>query len=285
MLITDLIIFALFGLIIGSFLNVVIHRLPIMLQREWRLGCYELLQKDGVAVPETTATPRYHLCWPGSQCPTCQHSLRWYENIPLISFLCLKGRCRYCKGAIAWRYPAVELLTALLFATMGWHYGYSLLGYASLAFVALLIALSVIDLKHLWLPDPLNYILLWLGLLINSIGGWVSCQNAIIGAIVGYLILWSIYWVAKWISGREGLGYGDFKLLAAIGAWLGWQLTLLTLMMASIIGALAGIAWIALGKHSRQQPLPFGPYLALAGLISMLWGIELIDWYLRWLHF
>ena len=266
----------LFSLMIGSFLNVVIHRLPIMLEREWQAEYRSYFAPD----EEATTPERYNLMVPRSACPHCGHAITALENIPLLSWLWLKGRCRDCQALISARYPLVELLTALLSVavamviTPGWG------TLAALLLTWVLVALTFIDLDKMLLPDQLTLPLLWGGLLFNLAGGFVPLADAVIGAMTGYLVLWSLYWAFKLLTGKEGMGYGDFKLLAALGAWLGWQALPIILLLSSLVGAVIGISLIALQKHHQGKPIPFGPYLAIAGWIALLWGDTITRWYL-----
>lgn len=264
----------LFSLLIGSFLNVVIHRLPKMMESEWHAQCAEL---RGELVAEM---PAYNLWRPRSACPHCGHAISALENIPVLSWLWLRGRCSACGTPISARYPAVELLTALLTAAAAWKWGVSLQTLGALLLIWALVALAFIDLDTTLLPDSLTLPLLWLGLLFNLGGHFASLPDAVVGAMAGYLVLWSVYWLFKLATGKEGMGYGDFKLLAALGAWLGWQLLPVTLLLASVVGAGVGIAMIALVKHDRRVPIPFGPYLAGGGLVALLFGAELTQAYL-----
>jgi leader peptidase (prepilin peptidase)/N-methyltransferase len=267
-------LFFLFGLLIGSFLNVVIHRLPKMMEAEWHAQCAEL---RGEPVAES---PRYNLWVPRSACIKCGHQITALENIPLLSWLWLRGRCSACRTPISARYPLVELLTALLSAAAAWKWGLSMQTLGALLLVWALIALAFIDLDTTLLPDSLTLPLLWLGLLFNLGGHFASLPDAVIGAIAGYGVLWSVYWLFKLVTGKEGMGYGDFKLLAAIGAWLGWQLLPVTLLLSSVVGAAVGIAMIVLVKHDRRVPIPFGPYLAGGGLVALFFGAKLTQAYL-----
>ncbi|MFM5555064.1 A24 family peptidase [Aeromonas veronii] len=266
----------LFSLMIGSFLNVVIHRLPIMLEREWQAEYRGYFSPD----EEATAPGRYNLMVPRSACPHCGHAITALENIPLLSWLWLKGRCRDCQTPISARYPLVELLTALLSVavamviTPGWG------TLAALLLTWVLVALTFIDLDKMLLPDQLTLPLLWGGLLFNLASGFVPLADAVIGAMAGYLVLWSLYWAFKLLTDKEGMGYGDFKLLAALGAWLGWQALPIILLLSSLVGAVIGISLIALQKHHQGKPIPFGPYLAIAGWIALLWGDTITRWYL-----
>jgi leader peptidase (prepilin peptidase)/N-methyltransferase len=264
----------LFSLMIGSFLNVVIHRLPRMMEAEWRSQCAEL---RGEAGPET---PRYNLWLPRSACIKCGHAITALENIPLLSWLWLRGCCSSCGTPISARYPLVELLTALLSAAVAWKWGLSMQTLGALLLVWALIALAFIDLDTTLLPDSLTLPLLWLGLLFNLGGHFSTLPDAVVGAMAGYGVLWSVYWLFKLVTGKDGMGFGDFKLLAAIGAWLGWQMLPVTLLLSSVVGAVVGIAMIALVKHDRRVPIPFGPYLAGGGLVALFFGADLTQAYL-----
>ena len=265
------------GLLVGSFLNVVIYRLPIMLERSWQ---QEYRDYFGESSADTTPATRFNLMIPRSACPHCGHPISALENIPLVSWLWLRGRCRACQAPISARYPLVELLTALLslavamVITPGWG------TLAALLLTWVLVALTFIDLDKMLLPDQLTLPLLWGGLLFNLAGGFVPLADAMIGAMAGYLVLWSLYWAFKLLTGKEGMGYGDFKLLAALGAWLGWQALPIILLLSSLVGAVIGISLIALHKHHQGKPIPFGPYLAIAGWIALLWGDTITRWYL-----
>ena len=262
------------GLLVGSFLNVVIHRLPKMMEADWQAQCAEL---RGEPVP---AAPRFDLWQPRSACPSCGHRITALENVPLLSWLWLRGRCSSCKTAISARYPLVEVLTALLSAAVAWKWGPSVHTAAALLLVWALVALAFIDLDTTLLPDSLTLPLVWAGLLINLGGHFASLPDAVAGAAAGYLVLWSVYWLFRLVTGKEGMGYGDFKLLAAIGAWLGWQLLPVTLLLSSVVGAVVGIAMIVWVKHDRRVPIPFGPYLAGGGLVALFFGTELTHAYL-----
>lgn len=265
------------GLLVGSFLNVVIHRLPKMMERDWRAQCAEL---SGV---ELKTEEPYNLLRPRSACPHCGHPIGALENIPLISYLMLRGQCRKCHAAISLRYPAVELISSVFSAYAAFHFGVGLAGIAAILFVWALIALTFIDFDTQLLPDDITLPLLWLGLLLNLTGTFTSLSDAVIGAVAGYLALWSVYWSFKLATGKEGMGYGDFKLLAAIGAWLGWQMLPLVILLSSLVGAVVGITLIVAVKHGRDIPIPFGPYLAGGGLIALLWGAPLTQNYLQFM--
>lgn len=265
----------LLGLTIGSFLNVVIYRLPLMLEADWKSQCRELLQQS----PQTE--DKMTLSRPASSCPQCHHKIRVWENIPLISYLLLAGKCSNCKTPIPIQYPLVELLTALLSLGVALRFGVSLQTLFALMLTWSLIAMSVIDLHKLILPDDITLPVLWLGLLISLFSVFSDPVNSIIGAVAGYLILWSVFQLFKLVTGKEGMGYGDFKLLALFGAWFGWEQLPLIIILSSASGAVIGILMIAMTKHQRDIPIPFGPYLAIAGWISMIWGDQIIRWYLN----
>lgn len=266
----------LFALAVGSFLNVVIHRLPLMMEQAWRRECAEL---TGEEVP---AAERLSLALPGSRCPHCGHALRARENIPLLSYLFLRGRCSACAQPIGARYPLVEAGTALLSLLVVWHFGVTWEAGAALVLTWGLIVLAGIDIDTQLLPDSITLPLLWLGLLLSLAGGFASPRDAILGAALGYLFLWTIYQGFKLITGREGMGYGDFKLFALFGAWLGWQALPMILILSSVVGAVIGLALLARRGQDRHTPLPFGPYLAAAGWLALLWGDSLNGAYLQW---
>ncbi|MFJ7567131.1 prepilin peptidase [Herminiimonas sp. NPDC097707] len=263
-----------FGLLIGSFLNVVIHRIPKMMQRE---SDNYVAHESGKPLPHEE---RYDLLMPRSACPQCGHQITAVENIPVFSYAFLRGKCIACKTHISMRYPVVELLTGLLSAFLIWHFGSGALGLATLVFAYLLIAMTFIDADTQLLPDDLTLSLLWLGLLVNLNATFVPLEEAVIGAAAGYLSLWLIYWLFKLATGKEGMGYGDFKLLAALGAWLGWKMLPVIILLSSLVGAVVGIALIMLAKRGRDIPIPFGPYLAAAGLLTLLYGKPLAQTYL-----
>lgn len=264
-----------FGLLMGSFLNVVIYRLPKMMQRE---SDNYVAQESGIPLPHTD---RYNLTVPHSACPHCGHRITAMENIPVLSYLALKGKCRHCKASISIRYPVVELMTGALSAFLVWRFGSGLMGLAALAFAYLLIAMTFIDADTQLLPDDLTFPLLWLGLLVNLNGAFAPLRDAVIGAAAGYLSLWAIYWLFKLLTGKEGMGYGDFKLLAALGAWFGWTMLPLIVLLSSVVGAVVGIFLIVFSKHGRDNPIPFGPYLAGAGIITLLYGKTIVQFYLE----
>jgi len=275
----------LLGLLVGSFLNVVIHRLPKMMEREWREQCAELNEQtsDGSAKDSGKAalTSPYNLQTPRSACPNCGHQISALENIPVLSYLALRGKCSKCGSAISMRYPIVELVSGILSAYAAWHFGFGLTAVAAIVFIWLLIALTFIDFDTQLLPDDITLPLLWLGIIFNLFNTFTTLSNSIVGAIAGYLVLWSVYWLFKLVTGKEGMGYGDFKLLAAIGAWLGWSLLPLVIMLSSVVGAVVGITLIIAARHGRNIPIPFGPYLAGGALIALFWGEQITQSYLR----
>lgn len=264
----------LLGLAVGSFLNVLIHRLPRMMEADWRAQCAELRSEA------REAPPTYNLWQPRSACPSCGHKITALENIPVLSWFWLRARCSACGAHISARYPLVELLAATLAALAAWQFGFGLMSIASILFIWALIALAFIDLDTTLLPDDITLPLLWGGLLFNLFGIFTSLQSAVIGAMAGYLSLWSVYWLFKLITGKEGMGYGDFKLLAAIGAWLGWELLPVTILLSSVVGAAVGIAMVVFIKHDRRIPIPFGPYLAGGGVVALFFGTSLTQAYL-----
>jgi leader peptidase (prepilin peptidase) / N-methyltransferase len=263
-----------FGLLVGSFLNVVIYRLPLMMQKEWERNCQELQGQ------EVEAGATYNLVVPCSACPRCSHKITAIENIPVLSFLFLGGKCSACKAPIPVRYPLIEILTGVLAGIISWRFGYSGMAVAAWIFAFGLIALTFIDFDTQLLPDSITLPLLWLGLLFNLDGGFTDLHSAVVGAAAGYLILWSIYWLFKLLTGKEGMGYGDFKLLAAIGAWFGWQLLPAVILLSSLVGSVIGIGLIVLARHGRNVPMPFGPYLALGGICALFWGSQISQFYL-----
>ena len=268
-----------FGLLIGSFLNVVILRLPARLEYDWRCQCKELL---GIGSTDDIVPPvPPDLMWSRSQCPRCGHSIKAYENIPLISYLFLKGRCSSCKARISIRYPTIEATTAILFLILALNFGPTLQTLTACTLTAILIVLTFIDIDHQLLPDDLTLVLLWIGLFASLFNVFTDPVSSVVGAIAGYLSLWFVYQLFRLLTGREGMGYGDFKLLAALGAWLGWQMLPLVIFLSSLIGATIGLIMIAFKRQKSSQPMPFGPYIALAGWIALMWGDYIIDIYLR----
>ncbi|HQN64105.1 MAG TPA: A24 family peptidase [Methylophilus sp.] len=265
---------ALLGLLLGSFLNVVIHRLPKMMEREWHANCLELQGKE---IPEQ---PKYTLVSPRSACPKCGHQISAMENIPVISWLLLGGKCKGCKTPISIRYPMVEILTGLLLGLVANRFGYTSATFFAWLFTLALITLTFIDFDTQLLPDDITLPLLWLGLLFNLNGGFIDLKSAVIGAMAGYLILWSVYWLFKLVTGKEGMGFGDFKLLAAIGAWFGWQLLPAVILLSSVVGAIIGIGLILFRGKQGGTAIPFGPFLALGGIAALFFGPQLARFYL-----
>ncbi len=266
------------GLCVGSFLNVVIYRLPIMMQREWRHDCLEFLEQS--ADPEKD---RFNLIVPRSRCGHCDHAIGALENIPILSYLLLGGKCAKCKTPISIQYPVVELFTALVSLLVGWHFGVSPQAMAALVFSWCLIAASGIDIGHKLLPDSITLPLLWLGILLALFNVFIDLETSVIGAICGYLSLWSIFIVFKLITGKEGMGHGDFKLLAMLGAWVGWKMLFVIVLTSSLVGAIVGVTMILLKKTERGTQIPFGPYLAAAGWLSLLWGPQVLQFYFSFL--
>ncbi|MEH6445545.1 MAG: A24 family peptidase [Oceanospirillaceae bacterium] len=270
-LIAATVMVAIVSLLVGSFLNVVIHRIPTMMQREW-----------DAEITGEPAAERYNLVTPNSQCPDCEHPIQWYENIPILSyFLLLRGKCSQCKKPISLRYPAIEFLSALLSIPIVYSFGFSTITGYALIFTWVLIALTFIDLDHFLLPDKLTLPLLWLGLILNIDNTFTSIESAVYGAVAGYLSLWSIYWIFKLITGKEGMGYGDFKLLAALGAWMGITALPMIILVSSVSGVVIAIVLSIFSNKQLDKPIPFGPYLAIAGFISLLWGPLLTQLYLN----
>ena len=275
---------ALLGLLVGSFLNVVIYRLPIMMEREWKQECTVYFSDEcKTTVPKSASgseTTKFNLLLPSSACPKCDHQITALENIPVISWLVLRGKCSNCANPISARNPRIELLTGLLSLVVAVYIPYGIQLAGALILTWTLVALTFIDIDKMLLPDQITLPLLWSGLFLNVNYAWVTPSDAIIGAIVGYLSLWSVYWGFKLLTGKEGMGYGDFKLLAAFGAWFGWQSILAIVLLSSFAGAIIGITQIALKKHTQGNPIPFGPYLAIAGWLYLIWGDQLVDFYL-----
>jgi len=268
------------GLLVGSFLNVVIHRLPRMMERDWQREARLALD-----LPEGEPLPTYNLILPNSQCPHCGHEIKAWENIPVVSYLALGGKCSSCKTPISMRYPLIELACGALSAFIAWHYGFGWQAGAMLLLGWGLLAMSMIDVDHQLLPDALVLPLLWLGLIVNHFGLFTHLGDALWGAVFGYLSLWSVYWLFKLLTGKEGMGYGDFKLLAMIGAWGGWQVLPLTILLSSLVGAVLGIITLRLRNAQTSTPIPFGPYLAIAGWIALLWGDQITATYLQFAGF
>lgn len=279
---------AVLGLLVGSFLNVVIYRLPEILKRQWKTDCVSFLAQENESAPDSTSDSDdkpFNLVVPRSRCPRCGHLITAVENIPVLSFIFLKGRCRECKTPISIRYPLIEILSASLAVLVAWKYGFSYQAAMGIILSWALISLSLIDYDHMYLPDNITLPFLWLGLLLNLNGLFIDLSSAVIGAIAGYLVLWVVYQIFKKITGKEGMGYGDFKLLAMLGAWLGWQALPAIILISSLVGSIIGISLILLKQHHRDRPIPFGPYLAIAGWIVLLWGNDINSAYLNWLNF
>ncbi len=272
-----------FALLIGSFLNVIIHRLPVMMEREWRAQCDEIMQSPATELP----TGRFDLVVPRSRCPSCNQLITAWQNIPVLSYLWLRGQCANCKNPISMRYPLIEVLTACLATLVAWRFGFGWEALLAIFLTFALISISFIDIDHQLIPDSVVFPLLWIGLgisLFHPLAGsetlFIAPKDAIVGAIAGYLSLWSVYWLFKLVTGKEGMGYGDFKLLAALGAWLGWQALPMIIMMSAVVGASFGISMIVFRRHERNVPIPFGPYLAAAGWITLLYGEAIKNAYL-----
>lgn len=263
-----------FGLTVGSFLNVVIHRLPKMMEREWHANCLELQGKE---VPEQ---PKYTIVTPRSACPKCGHQITALENIPIISWLILGGKCSNCKTKISKRYPLIEALTGALIGLVAYKFGYTYSALFAFIYVFALVTLTFIDFDTQLLPDDITLPLLWLGLIFNISNGFTDLKSAVLGAIFGYLILWSVYWLFKLVTGKEGMGYGDFKLLGAIGAWFGWQLLPAVILLSSVVGAVIGIGMIMFRGKTGNTAIPFGPFLALGGIAALFFGQQLASFYL-----
>ena len=267
-----------FGLSVGSFLNVVVYRLPLMMERDWKTQCQEFLEVESDS--QHSSNEILTLSTPRSACPSCGHKITAIENIPILSYLLLGGKCSACKKPISIQYPLVELTTACLSVIVAMRFGVSLATLASLVFTWCLIALTLIDFHKQLLPDSITYPFMWLGILYSFTGDFTDLQSSVIGAIAGYLSLWLVFQLFKLVTGKEGMGYGDFKLLAALGAWCGWQLLPLIIVLSSAVGAVAGIIMLTTGYTKRAQPIPFGPYLAAAGWIALLWGEQINKAYL-----
>jgi leader peptidase (prepilin peptidase) / N-methyltransferase len=292
-----LIVVAVLGAVIGSFLNVVILRWPVMQERTWLSDSVNFLRELGArddgsheqqlaarmvaaAAPEPEFET-FNMVVPRSRCPHCGHSIRAHQNIPILGWLILRGRCAQCAAGISIRYPIIELVTALLSVFIVWQFGTSLAGAGALILTWGLLAAAMIDADTMYLPDDITLPWLWLGLGVNSLGVFTSLDSAVYGAIAGYLSLWSVYWLFKLATGKEGMGYGDFKLLAMLGAWLGWEKLLLIILLSSLVGAVVGIVLMLIGGNARTKPMPFGPYLAGAGWLALVWGDDIMHTYLR----
>lgn len=266
------------SLMVGSFLNVVIYRLPIMMEKSWKQEYASYFHRDDA--PEQSEP--FNLVKPDSTCPKCQHKIRAWENIPVISWLLLKGKCSNCQNPISARYPSVELLTGVLSVVVAWQFGFGWQAMAGVVLTWCLVAMTFIDLDKMLLPDQITLPLMWLGLLLSTFELYVTPQDAIIGTVAGYLSLWSVYWGFKLLTGKEGMGYGDFKLLAALGAWVGWQHLATIILLSSVVGAVIGISYLSLSKKAHSNPIPFGPYLAIAGWIAFLYGDQIAQVYWNW---
>ena len=265
------------GLLVGSFLNVVIYRLPVMMQQSWRKDCQVYL---GLDIDKALDEP-FNLVLPLSRCPDCNMPIKPYQNIPVVSYIFLRGKCAQCANPISLRYPIIEAFTALTSFMIAWHFGFSPQTGFALLLTWSLIALSFIDIDHHLLPDSITLPSLWLGLLLSVFGLFTDSHASIIGAVAGYLVLWSIFHLFKLLTGKEGMGYGDFKLLSLFGAWLGWQSLPAIILMSSLVGAVVGITMIVFSRHDRNTPIPFGPYLAAAGWIALIWGTDINQFYLH----
>jgi len=275
-----------FALLVGSFLNVVIHRLPIMMERSWREQCAEISASSAGDLPEG----RFDLVAPRSRCPSCGHKITALQNIPVLSYVLLGGKCAGCSNRISPRYPIIELLTGVLTGIVAWRFGFGWESVAAIGMTWTLVAISVIDIDHQYIYDNTVLPLIWVGLALSlwhPMDGadtlFIDPKTAIVGALAGYLSLWSVYHLFRLITGKEGMGYGDFKLLAALGAWLGWKMLPLIILMSAVVGAVVGVLMIAFKRHERSVPIPFGPYLAAAGWIAMLWGRDIVNWYLDYM--
>lgn len=269
---------ALLGLAVGSFLNVVIYRLPVMMERDWRQQCRQLLSQDPETENEDNGS--FNLFMPRSRCPDCQHTISAMDNIPVLSYWLLRGRCRYCSHPISLRYPAIELLSGMVTALLAWRFGFHLQFLFAAILSWSLVCLTFIDLEHQFLPDDITLPVLWLGLLVNMFGVFTDIYSSLLGAILGYGVLWIIFIAFKLLTGKEGMGYGDFKLLAMLGAWLGWQQLPFIILASSLIGVITGFSLILISGRDRSTPFPFGPSLAAAGWIALLWGNDITRLYL-----
>ncbi|EWH10044.1 type 4 prepilin-like proteins leader peptide processing enzyme [Catenovulum agarivorans DS-2] len=271
----------LFSLLVGSFLNVVIYRLPIMLERDWKRECQLLFEDEGVKLPIDIPQDRFNLVFPHSHCPSCKASVKPWQNIPVLSYLLQKGKCSSCQTNISLRYPLIEILTAVAGVIAALQFGFSTETLWALLFSYLLISMCFIDFDTMLLPDQLTISLLWLGLIANLSATFVPLEDAVIGAIAGYMILWTIFQTFKLLTGKEGMGFGDFKLLAALGAWMGWQSLLVIVLLSSVVGAIAGIIILKMQDKDQQHAIPFGPYLAMAGWIAFYWQQQIVEFYMN----
>lgn len=274
------------GLLVGSFLNVVIYRLPVMFKREWRTDCSQYLEENYNAKIQLDTvkepTEPFNLVKPDSTCPSCGHQIRAWENIPVISYIFLKAKCSSCDSPISLRYPIVEIFSAVSASLCAWHFGFSLAGFAAILLTWALISLALIDYDTQYLPDQITLPFLWLGIILNLNDTFTSIESSIIGAVAGYLVLWAVHHSFKLITKKEGMGYGDFKLLALLGAWIGWEFLPAIIILSSLVGSIIGISLILFKKHKREIPIPFGPYLAIAGWITLIWGNEINHTYMTW---
>lgn len=270
-----------FGLLVGSFLNVVIYRLPQMLFAGWRNECREFIAQEEGKELEESEKEVFNLAVPRSHCPHCKTPIKAWQNIPIISYLLLRGKCNHCKTPISIRYPLVELFTGLITAFCIFTFGLNNAGYMAVLLTWCLIVLTMIDIDHQLLPDNITLPLLWGGVIANSFGLFTDLQSSVYGAAAGYLSLWSVYWVFKLLTGKEGMGFGDFKLLGALGAWIGWQMLPLIIILSSLVGAVIGISTIVFAGKDKSKPIPFGPYLAIAGWIAFMWGEIIVQRYLQ----
>jgi len=264
------------GLLVGSFLNVVVYRLPKMMLRDWKIQAREVLE-----LPAEPQGEAFNLVLPHSRCPHCSHKIRAWENVPVVSYLVLGGKCSSCKAPISKRYPLVELACGVMSAFVAWHFGFGWQAGAMLVLSWGLLSMSLIDADHQLLPDAIVLPLLWLGLIANSFGLFTSLADALWGAVFGYGVLWAVFWLFKLITGKDGMGYGDFKLLAMLGAWGGWQVLPLTILLSSLVGAILGVILLRMRNAATSTPIPFGPYLAIAGWIALLWGDQITSSYLQ----
>jgi leader peptidase (prepilin peptidase)/N-methyltransferase len=264
------------GLLVGSFLNVVVYRLPKMMIRDWKAQARDVLE-----LPAEPQTEPFNLILPHSRCPHCSHKILAWENVPVVSYLALRGKCSSCKAPISKRYPLVELACGLFTAFVAWHFGFGWQAGAAMVLTWGLLSMSLIDADHQLLPDAIVLPLLWLGLIVNTFGLFASLHDALWGAVAGYLVLWVVFWLFKLVTGKEGMGYGDFKLLAMLGAWGGWQILPLTILLSSVVGAVLGLILLRLRNVETSTPIPFGPYLAIAGWIALLWGDQITTSYLQ----
>ena len=267
------------GLMVGSFLNVVIFRLPRMMEADWKLQCRTLLD---IKTESADDSVDFNLIWPRSRCPDCNHQITAFENIPIISYLLLGRKCSACKSSISFRYPLIEFVSGFLAFFLAWYFGFGLKGILAIILSWALLTLSIIDIDHQLIPDDITLPFLWLGIIANMFGIYTDIYSSLIGVISGYGVLWSVYIIFKMLTGKEGMGYGDFKLLAMLGAWLGWQMLPLIILLSSLSGAIIGLSLILFKQHDKSKPIPFGPYLAIAGWIALVWGNEITSAYYRW---